>query len=230
MKVALLSDIHANEVALSATLQAARSEGAEQLVCCGDFVGYYHAPDAMLALLDCWQWQGIRGNHEDMLECWLGGKDREAIHARYGSGIAIAARMPESAHTRLLSLPQRRDIEIDGRKVLLCHGSAWDPDHYVYPTAPLEERQRMASGGQDLVVYGHSHYPVIWRIENTMVVNPGSVGQPRDRKSGSCWALWDTRNMEVTLQRTSFDTHVVADRARRIDPHLPYLADVLTRQ
>jgi predicted phosphodiesterase len=187
VKVALLSDIHANEVALSATLQAAQSEGAEQLVCCGDFVGYYHAPDAMLDLLDRWHWQGIRGNHEDMLERWLGGKDREAIHARYGSGIAIAARMPKSAYERLLSLPQRRDLEIDGRRVLLCHGSAWDPDHYVYPTALLEE-------------------------------------------PGSCWALWDTRSMEVTLQRTSFDTHVVADRARWIDPHLPYLADVLTRQ
>ena len=63
-----------------------------------------------------------------------------------------------------------------------------------------------------------------------MVVNPGSVGQPRDRKPGSCWALWDTRRMEVTLRRTAFDTSLVAERARRIDPHLPYLSDVLTRQ
>jgi putative phosphoesterase len=230
VKVALLSDIHANEVALSAALQEARRLGAEQLLCCGDFVGYYHAPDAMLALLDDWQWHGIRGNHEDMLEHWLAGMHRDAIHARYGSGIATAAQMPEPARARLLDLPAQRDLEIDGRRVLLCHGSAWDPDHYVYPDAPDEERRRMASGGQDLVVYGHSHYPVIWRVKRTIVVNPGSVGQPRDRKPGSCWALWDTRSMEVTLQRTIFDTRVVAERARRIDPHLSYLADVLTRQ
>ena len=229
MKIALLSDIHANEVALAAVLREAQVQGAEQLLCCGDFVGYYHAPDAMLALLDDWRWQGIRGNHEEMLGRWLGGMDRDAIHARYGSGLAMAAQMPEPARARLLELPPRADIEIDGRKVLLCHGSAWDPDHYVYPDAPHEERQRMASGGQDLVVYGHSHYPVVWRIERTMVVNPGSVGQPRDRKPGSCWAIWDTRTMDVTLRRTLFDTRLVADRARRIDPHLPYLADVLTR-
>jgi predicted phosphodiesterase len=165
-----------------------------------------------------------------MLARGLGGEDRKAIHARYGSGIAMAAQMPEPVRTRLLSLPARMDLEIDGRTILLCHGSAWDPNHYVYPSARLEERQRMASGGQDLVVYGHSHYPVVWQIDSTLVVNPGSVGQPRDRKPGACWALWDTRSMEVTLQRTPFDTQLVADRSRRIDPHLPYLADVLTRQ
>ena len=91
MKVALLSDIHANEVALAATLEQAKADGAERLLCCGDFVGYYHAPGAMLALLDAWSWQGIRGNHEEMLERFLIGKDRDAIHRRYGSGIAIAA-------------------------------------------------------------------------------------------------------------------------------------------
>ncbi|HEV8391393.1 MAG TPA: metallophosphoesterase family protein [Dongiaceae bacterium] len=230
MKIALLSDIHANEVALAATLEQARIAGAEQLLCCGDFVGYYHAPEAMLELLDGWSWQGIRGNHEDMLEHWLEGTDRDAVHRRYGSGIAIAAGLPESARILLLGLPARLELTIDDRQILLCHGSAWDPNHYVYPDASEEERRRMAGGGQDLVVFGHSHYPVVWRIGRTIVVNPGSVGQPRDRKPGACWALWDTRTMEVTLQRTQFDTQTVAERARRIDPHLPYLADVLTRQ
>ncbi len=230
MKVALLSDIHANEVALAAVLEQARRQGAERLLCCGDFVGYYHAPVAMLALLDKWPWEGIRGNHEQMLEQHLSGTDRDAIHGRYGSGIAIAARMPEAARARLLSLPPRLELEMEGRRVLLCHGSAWDPDHYVYPDAPEEERRRMASGGEDLVVYGHSHYPSLWRIGHTLVVNPGSVGQPRDRKPGACWGLWDTRSMDVTLQRTAFDASLIAERARWIDPHLPYLAEVLTRQ
>ncbi len=230
MKVALLSDIHANEVALAAVLEQARMQKAERLLCCGDFVGYYHAPEAMLALLDQWPWAGIRGNHEQMLERYLAGVDRDAIHRRYGSGIAIAAQSPEAGRARLLALPPRLEIEIDGRRVLLCHGSAWDPDHYVYPDAPEEERRRMAAGGEDLVVYGHSHYPVLWQIGRTIVVNPGSVGQPRDRKPGACWALWDTLTMDVTLHRAAFDRTIVAERARRIDPHLPYLADVLTRQ
>jgi putative phosphoesterase len=230
MKVALLSDIHANEVALAATLEQARLQGARQLLCCGDFVGYYHAPETMLALLDEWTWLGIRGNHEAMLDRYLADVDRDAIHRRYGSGIAVAAQLPEAARARLLGLPPRMELEIDGRRVLLCHGSAWDPDHYVYPDAPEEERRRMASGGEDLVVFGHSHYPALWRIGSTTVVNPGSVGQPRDRKPGACWALWDTRSMVVTLQRTPFDTVLVAERARRVDPHLPYLAEVLTRR
>jgi putative phosphoesterase len=230
MKIALLSDIHANEVALEAVLEQAKTKGAEQLLCCGDFVGYYHAPEAMLAMLDRWPWLGIRGNHEEMLNRYLAGIDREAIHRRYGSGVAIAAQMPDVARQRLLGLPTRMELEIDGRRVLLCHGSAWDPDHYVYPDAPDEEIRRMASSGEDLVVFGHSHYPAFWQVDRTIIVNPGSVGQPRDRRPGACWALWDTRSMDVMLQRTVFNTAVVAARARQIDPHLPYLADVLTRQ
>lgn len=229
MKIALLSDIHANEIALSAVLAEAHAGGAERLLCCGDFVGYYHAPAAMWELLAACAWDGIRGNHEDMLEQWIGGEGRHAIHRRYGSGIAIAAVMPSAARADLLALPARRELEIEGRRVLLCHGSAWDPNHYVYPTASDEERARMASEGQDLVVFGHSHHPVLWRIGGTTIVNPGSVGQPRDRKPGACWAMWDTKSMDVTLRRTEFDGAAVAERARRIDPHLPYLSDVLTR-
>lgn len=230
MKIALLSDIHANEIALAAVLAEARADGAERLLCCGDFVGYYHAPAAMWELLAAWDWDGIRGNHEDMLEQWIEGKDREAIHRRYGSGIAIAAEMPTTPRAELLALPARRELAIEGRRVLLCHGSAWDPNHYVYPTADDDERRRMANEGQDLVVFGHSHYPVRWRIGGTTIVNPGSVGQPRERKPGACWAMWDAGSMEVTLRRAEFDATAVAERARRIDPHLPYLSDVLTRR
>jgi putative phosphoesterase len=230
MKIALLSDIHANEIALAAVLNEASALGAERLLCCGDFVGYYHAPEDMLEQLDAWTWNGIRGNHEDMLEEWLSGQDRDSIHRRYGSGIAIAAEMPDAARSRILALPARQELEIEGRRVLLCHGSAWDPNHYVYPDASDEERRRMASEGQDLVVFGHSHYPVLWHVGTTTIVNPGSVGQPRDRKPGACWALWEVGSMDVTLKRTAFNTAAVAERARRIDPHLPYLSDVLTRQ
>jgi len=87
----------------------------------------------------------------------------------------------------------------------------------------------MASGGGMLVVYGHTHYPVVWQDGETTVVNPGSVGQPRDGTPGACWAMWDTVDLSVTLKRENYDSSKVQTEARRRDPALPYLADILTR-
>ena len=101
---------------------------------------------------------------------------------------------------------------------------------------PPEERgvgadvvAKFAAEGQDLVVFGHSHYPVLWREGGCIVVNPGSVGQPRDRRPGACWALWDTASHAVTLHRESYDAAPLIAEARRRDPQLPYLWKVLTR-
>lgn len=229
MKIGLLSDIHANAAALESVLLDAEAVGVERLLCCGDYVGYYYAPQAVIDLLDKWHWSGVRGNHEAMLEAWLDGRDRDSILRKYGSGIAAAAQMSERAIGRVLSLPTRQELTIDGRRVLLCHGSTWDSDHYIYPDAQEGEKSRLASEGQDMVVFGHSHYPVIWTMKRTTIVNPGSVGQPRDRKPGASWALWDTCNMEVLLRRTIYDSSPLVALAKTINPELPYLADVLSR-
>ncbi|MCH8855364.1 MAG: flagellar hook-associated protein FlgK [Proteobacteria bacterium] len=67
------------------------------------------------------------------------------------------------------------------------------------------------------------------RVEGSIVVNPGSVGQPRDRIPGACWALWDTESHAVELRRETYDASAEIAACRERDPHLPYLADVLTR-
>lgn len=229
MKVALVSDIHGNAAALSAVLSAASSEGVSGLLCCGDYVGYYYDPGIVLDLLDGWQWHGVRGNHEDMLERWLAGVGREEVVARYGSGLAKAARMADERLSQLLSLPKVRALEVDGRRALVCHGAPWDGDAYVYPDAAPELWQRMAASGDDLVVYGHTHYPVVRQVGKTLVVNPGSVGQPRDRRPGACWALWDTDRMNVELRREVYDVDALVARCAVEDPALTSIAQVLTR-
>ena len=172
----------------------------------------------------------VRGNHEEMLRNWLAGQGQDDIRRRYGTGLAEAARcLTAQQIDDLLSLPLTRDLQIDGRRVLLCHGSPWDLNAYVYPDAADEVSRRMVAGGHDLVVFGHTHYPVVWELGSARVVNPGSVGQPRDRKPGVCWAIWDTQADTVVLRREPYDvSHLTAECCRR-DPDLPYLADVLMR-
>jgi putative phosphoesterase len=229
VKIALLSDIHGNAAALEVVLDAAVKADVKQLLCCGDYVGYYYDPDRVLDLLDKWSWQGVRGNHEDMLISWMNGNGQEDILARYGSGLSVAAALPQKTLLRLQALPDHLALDVAGRTVLLCHGAPWATDDYVYPDASPEKLSAMTAEGQNLVVYGHTHYPLLQRQGTSLLVNPGSVGQPRDRKPGACWALWNSETMEVELRREHYDVEPLLQQCAARDPQLPVIADMLTR-
>lgn len=230
MKVALLADIHGNADALAAVLRAAREEGVARILVAGDLVGYYYAADRVLELLGEWRCDSVRGNHEEMLADWRAGKRRDQIRRKYGSAFEVACqRLTPRQLDQLEGLSHPLVLRIGGRRVAVCHGAPWDLDEYIYPDAPEEKPRAMLDSDFDLVIFGHTHYPVVWRFGGAAVVNPGSVGQTRDYVPGACWVLWDTDGGTFTLRRETFDWEPVQTEARQRDPHLPYLADVLSR-
>ncbi len=231
MLIALLGDVHGNDLALEAVLDAARAAGAQVLLVTGDLVGYYHRPAAVLALLEGWRYYMVRGNHEDMLaSSRVNSVTLDAIERRYGCGMRIAlTELAPRQLDELCGLPHPLELAFDSHRILLCHGAPWDNDAYIYPDAVHEVLERCASGGHHLVVLGHTHHAMALHVGPTAIVNPGSVGQPRDRRPGAAWALYDTATGEVSLRREAYASERVADEARFRDPGLPYLADVLTR-
>lgn len=230
MLVAALGDIHGNAGALAAVLTAARREKAEALLLTGDFVGYYYRPAEVLSLLDDWPRWAIRGNHEQMLIDSLADPAQlDHCTRKYGSGLREALALAPSRIVELTTLPQTMQVDVDGCRVLLAHGTPWDADEYLYPDAPQSKWDRLSHCAADVVVLGHTHYPLVRRIRNVLVVNPGSVGQPRNRQAGAAWALVDTESRSVQLFNEHYDYAAVAAEARRRDPKLPYLAEVLCR-
>ncbi|HYD79821.1 MAG TPA: metallophosphoesterase family protein [Paucimonas sp.] len=231
MRVAILGDIHGNASALRAVLDAAEREGVEMLLVTGDLVGYYFEPAEVLALLEPWPRRMVRGNHEAMLAQARRDPGRlAAIEAKYGSGIRAALEQLSAAQLDALeNLPHPESVAIAGRGILLCHGAPWDLDCYVYPDAPQDTLLRCARTDEEIVAMGHTHYPMLRRLDGRILLNPGSVGQPRDRLPGACWALLDAGSGEIGLRREGYDIETTANEARRRHPELPYLADVLTR-
>jgi putative phosphoesterase len=233
MKIGLLADIHGNAHALKAVLKSAKKQGVDKLLCCGDYVGYYYEPDIVIALLDDWDWVGISGNHEAMLYDWLNEKNRDDIKTKYGSGISFAAKkLDYETAVRLYEMPNTKKLNIDNYKILLCHGSPWDRDIYIYPDAEKKTVDKMFNHESDfdVLIYGHTHYPVIWEQNSKKIINPGSVGQPRDRKLGASWALWDTDTNYVNFFRKKYDTNPVIEMCKKYDPRISYLVDVLVRE
>lgn len=231
MLLGLIGDIHGNDAALREILEAARRKHVQALLITGDLVGYYHRPDAVLELLDKWTCHIVRGNHEDMLCRARSSADAlEEVERKYGTALRTTlATLTPAQLDRICNLPHPLELEIGGRRILLCHGAPWDNDQYIYPDAAPGLLQRCATGGHDLIVLGHTHYAMLHHFGRTTIVNPGSAGQPRDRIQGAAWALYDTASGKVSLHREPYDPGPIIMQARERDPGLPYLANVLTR-
>jgi putative phosphoesterase len=233
MRIGLLSDIHGNAHALKSVLKSAREKGVDKILCCGDYVGYYYEPDEVMFLLNDWDWVGISGNHEAMLLDWLNGKNQNDIMAKFGSGISTAAeKLSHKTASYLYEMPSLKKLNISSKKVILCHGSPWDRDVYIYPDASQDIVNKMFEYDPDfdVLIYGHTHYPLIWEKNKKKIINPGSVGQPRDRKPGASWALWETDTQNITFFREKYDPGPVIELCRQYDPDIKYLAEVLVRE
>jgi len=231
MKIAILSDIHGNSSALENVLTEIRTLKITKLLILGDFVGYYYHPDKVFELLEGWDYQFIKGNHESMmLEAANCSKTRELVHKQYGSGVNFALERLDPLHIKKLqTAPSIRPIKIMEASILMCHGSPWGEDEYVYPDAPQTVLERCLESSHDYVLLGHTHHPFIFKGTKNILVNPGSVGQSRKRGGKACWAIIDIHSKIVELKETAYDVASLITEAKKQDPHIPYLHEILVR-
>lgn len=232
MKVAILSDIHGNIDALRPVLEAAESYGVDKYLFLGDLVGYYYHPAEVYDELVSRSAVMIQGNHERMLKALVENPDLSSdLRSRFGSGLSFAnEQLSQAQIDHLLSLPETCQLELDGISLFLAHGSPHDRDLYVYPDSPEQLKDRCLSVGADYVCLGHTHRKLLYAGSKGWLVNPGSVGQARDVGGLANWALLDTSERTVQQIATKYKTTQVETEAALIDPHLPFLVEVLRRQ
>lgn len=199
MRIGILADAHGNLPGLTAALAELDYHSVDRLVFLGDAVGYYPQANEVIALLRNRQCIAIQGNHDQLLLSDAP-HDRESW-PRYRLDSTARTLSAESAEW-LRSLPARRELDIDGERVLLCHGSPWQVDEYVYPDSNLA---RFAELEHDVVLCGHTHIPFSRMVGDVLLVNPGSCGQPRDYKPGACAAVLELKTHSVTFIRASYD-------------------------
>ena len=184
MRLGIVSDIHCNGAWLAQALSLMGD--VDELICLGDSIYEYRFSNEVVQLLKDREAQVIVGNHE---ECFFGPHGARA-RARPDNDPTLAA--------WLASQPQRRQLTIGGKRLLLVHSTPWEPrGTYVHPGSAL--LARFAEAEADFVLYGHTHQQVVRRIGPVLVINPGSAGEPRDaanRFQLSC-AVLDTASEEV---------------------------------
>ncbi|HYF33898.1 MAG TPA: metallophosphoesterase family protein [Prosthecobacter sp.] len=226
MKLGVLSDIHGNYAALAVVLEEFRRQGISDLLFLGDMIGYYPFAKSCLAMLEEFRVTSVRGNHDQIgLDCLRDGtRTSEAYRRAYGSALDRAL----DDGVRLEEAPLEQRLSLQGRTLLLCHGSPWDAlEGRVYPD--FKEWEQFETCGADAVLMGHTHYPVLRKCGAVLVLNPGSVGQARQRSGVACAALLDVPAMTASLLELPYDPAALIADARAHDPDLPYLTQVLQR-
>jgi predicted phosphodiesterase len=218
MRVAIASDIHGNKQAFQAVIAAAEADGAEELWCLGDLVGYGAEPDACVALADAHCTICLAGNHDLAVVEVLSLED-------FSRGAALAARWTQeviSEQTRefLLSL----EPSGSGAGIGLFHASPRDPI-WEYVLSGLTAELCFDSTDYRVSMIGHSHVALSFhrpegqpatgmtQREGTVLdlsvgewlVNPGSTGQPRDGDPRAAWLLLDTEKKACTYMRSEYD-------------------------
>ena len=192
MKIGIVSDIHSDPRALRRALEDLPS--TDVLLCPGDAISEYRFCPETVELLQRAKVLCIQGNHELVL---FGGRNPAYLKKCQDSFTAATLDF-------LATAPVSRELQFDGTKVLLVHGSPWDPyDEYVYPGSA--RLARFAALSHDLVCLGHTHVPFIHRAGQVTVVNPGSCSQPRDQDRRGAYAVFNTYTREATIHRFSLD-------------------------
>lgn len=204
MRIALLSDIHGNRIALDACLSRLAARGADEVYFLGDAIGYMPAGAEVVASLRLNGFRCQQGNHEAMMfspaTCEPAMQDVYRIRAARRD-------LSESDLEFVRSWPERRTVVLAGRRVLLVHGSpASALRGYVYPDDDLSVCD---DGRHDVVVMGHTHYPFVKQRNGKLFVNVGSVGLPRDREGLGSFAFYDTLGRTAWIERVPFDTDEV---------------------
>ena len=232
MKIAVISDIHGNYDALVAVLKKAKNEMVEHLLILGDVVGYYYHPDKVLNILAKWDFDMIKGNHEDILRNILSNPSlHESIRLKYGSGHQHAIeKLDNVTINSLIGLPSKKTVILDGVSFELNHGTPWDSDEYLYPDGTIEKFKQCNSKQHDFVLMGHTHYSFTHQGENSIILNPGSVGQSREQGGYAYWALVDTKEKSHFIKKTKYDTNSLTQEVNFIDPNILYNLNILTRK
>ncbi|PSP44278.1 metallophosphoesterase, partial [Halobacteriales archaeon QH_6_64_20] len=203
MDVGVISDIHGNRVALEAVL--ADMPDVDALVCAGDVVGYNPWHAECIEVVREREVPTVIGNHDRA----VAGDTGFGFNSMAGAGVRHARETLDDDQVEWLAgLPDER-LACEGR-VKLVHGHPENPDRYTYPA----EFGPGLLGEEDVLVMGHTHVQHHEVYEEGVVVNPGSVGQPRDGDPRAAYAVLDLDAPAVTEHRVTYDIDRVVEAVR----------------
>lgn len=206
----MVADPHSNLAAFKAVLDD--MPRVDQIICVGDLVGYAAEPNEVVTLARSKRIKVVMGNH-DYAAVTRDVRGFNPIAAQ--AALWTADNLSEENLKFLSNLPTHLKLTLK-QKLYVVHGSPRDPiNEYVFPDYPNQELAKIVEGvDAEVVVLGHTHVPMKRMIMGKLIVNPGSVGQPRDRDPRASYGVLKLgEEIEVSYRRVGYD---IEDTAKKI--------------
>lgn len=240
MKIAVISDIHGNMQALEAVLEDIKKENCEKIFCLGDLAMAGPEPIKAIELIRKLYEKGnfelIQGNTDEMIahpEISI-----PLVKTKFpimGDALENDAKIiPDDLKEFLKNLHKQKELEIEGVKVLLVHGSPRRNDENISPDLPIEKIEEMLEGvTADLIFCGHTHIPCGYQTtKKQTVVNDGSVGRPFTPNPQACYVIANFTNgsFEISHKFIDYDREkAAAILAKREFKNADKLAKILIK-
>lgn len=214
MRWGLISDIHSNAPALQAVLEDLDRVDVERVLCAGDVVGYYPFPNETIDMMARARVISIQGNHDRAVLRI----DPSMMNLHAADAVLwTASVLNEGSRRFLCSMPLNTTVRSDRRAMSVYHGSPRDPIEYIYEEDAAGGLLRLARCS--VLVLGHTHIPYAKWFPEGLIVNPGSVGQPRDGDPRASYSVIDTEEGRVDNHRVEYDLEAVERRFERTNLH-----------
>ncbi|MFO7822095.1 MAG: metallophosphoesterase family protein [Lentisphaeria bacterium] len=223
MRYAIVSDLHGNRQAWNAVLADARTQGVEEIICLGDVVGYGPAPAEVLESAYSRVRHFVLGNHDAALAELL---DTDAFNEHARQRIEwTASQVDDKAVDFFTGLP----LLLEGEHFCCAHGTPRNPEEFDYLLDSEGAESAWAVRNEPVCFVGHTHAPALFvtgqsgRVyeldardfalepEKRYIVNPGSVGQPRDGDVRAAYCIYDALSNEVFFRKVAFDVEGYRD-------------------
>lgn len=223
MILAVFSDIHGNVSSLEEALKLMDTFKPDQYLFLGDMAGYYYYQNESIELLNSLDnLVSIKGNHDEyFLKCLSNKDELKKLDKKYGQSYSLLySNVTEKSKKFFYSLAEfekNEDYEA-------YHGSPNNfLEEYIYKETDIELRTTVP-----FVFLGHTHYPMTKKVNDTLIINPGSIGQPRDYNKGS-FSIVDLKDKKVENIRYIYQKSQLEKRVIELDDN-KYLQDVLKRE
>lgn len=231
MLYAIITDLHANIEALSVVMDKIQEIKPDRILCLGDLVGYYSNPNECVSMIIENDVICTMGNH-DVVAC----ARVEPVYFNPAAAQAILwtrDQLTEEKKEYIASLPDSRVMD---DTLHMVHGSMLDRDEYLLFRPEIERSFEVFKLNPDLpkvAFFGHTHRRIYYehdgdniyagrqdrlqlRPNSSYLINPGSVGQPRDGDPRAAFCLFDTKKQEVVFHRLNYDLDSTAQKVREL--------------
>ena len=231
MKLAIISDVHANLHALQAVWEDLQTQQPDGVYCLGDLVGYGAYPNETVTFIREQAIPTIMGNYDegvgfDLRDCGCVYKNPVQDQLGQRSLKWTQEQTTQENKDFLKALPLQIRLEGSRPTIMMVHGSPRKINEYLYQDRPLATFTRIARlAGTDFLLFGHTHLPYEKHVSGTTFVNCGSVGKPKDGNPEAGYVILSMgRKAEVQFRRVPYDVHAAGDAIRNSDLPVEFAA------